>query len=65
LTSNELETFSVANILDPSRVKWRSGDCGESNAKDTENSDGFHCCVENTSKMLRLNERVEIGVLKE
>jgi hypothetical protein len=33
-------------------------------AKNTENSDGFHCCVENTSKMLRLNEHVEIGVLK-
>jgi hypothetical protein len=34
-------------------------------AKDTENSEGFHCCVENTSKMLGVNECVEISVLKE
>jgi gamma-glutamyltranspeptidase len=28
-------------------------------AKDTENSEGFHCCVENTSKLLELNESVK------
>lgn len=34
-------------------------------AQDTENSDGFHCCVENTSRRLGSNDRGEIGVLKE